>query len=67
MSVVTGWMPSMRVHAVLHDAGGQLGNYPWAGNWFNLSPTSMLTGHIEGISRAGGASNAALYSRMYGW
>lgn len=67
LEALTGWMPSMRVHAVLHDAGGQLGNYPWAGNWFNLDRTSMLTGHIEGISRAGGASNAALYSRMYGW
>jgi len=70
LEVTTGWMPGMRVHAVLHDAGGFLGYYPWAGNWLGgLVDTSKGTfaGQIEGISRASGASGFTVYSRLFGW
>ena len=67
LEALTGWMPMMRVHAILHDAGGFVGYYPWAGNWLNMTGSSMLAGHVEGIARGSGASGFPIYSRLFGW
>jgi len=74
LEVVTGWLPDVRTHAVMHDAFGRIvkqfgtgPGYPYTGaNWFGLSNKAPFAGALEGLFAHGGNSISAVMLRSSG-
>jgi RHS repeat-associated protein len=78
LDVLTGWIPGVRAHSVLHDLSGYLFNefgrqgftagngYLYLGlNWFGVSAGNPLSGQVEGLAVTGGTSIGALFPRLF--
>jgi RHS repeat-associated protein len=73
LDTALGWIPGMRVHAVLHDLGGELAyiaqvepGYLYLGrNWLGMSFTNKLAGQVEGIFITSGRSFTSLLQRAW--
>ncbi|ATB37102.1 hypothetical protein CYFUS_002523 [Cystobacter fuscus] len=75
LEVTTGWIPGVKAHGVLHDAGGFLAGkegfgvgpgYLYLGhNFFGMSKTLPIAGQVEGITGTGGGSVSALFPRLF--
>ncbi|MFY0565417.1 FG-GAP-like repeat-containing protein [Archangium lansingense] len=79
LDVATGWIPGVRAHGVLHDAGGFLVNnfkigpgYLYVGpagsatyNFLGLKNTFPGAGQVEGLTGTGGQSVSALFPRLF--
>jgi RHS repeat-associated protein len=73
LEITTGWIPGVRVHSVLHDAGGFLARaegfgigpgYLYLGyNAFGLPKTLPIGGQLEGL--AGGGALNAIFPRLF--
>jgi hypothetical protein len=73
LDVVTGWIPGVRAHSVLHDTAGFLrtgfdvdpGYLYLNGNFFNMAAKNPLAGQVEGLAGTGGHSVTALFPRFF--
>lgn len=72
LDTLFGWIPGMRVHAVLHDLGGEFGEafiapgYLYENqNWFGMAINNKYAGQVEGIVINGGYSINSLLHRTY--
>ncbi|HEX5749738.1 MAG TPA: FG-GAP-like repeat-containing protein [Archangium sp.] len=73
LDTLTGWIPGVRAHSVLHDTAGFLRTSFDAGpgylyvtaDFFNMSAKNPLAGQVEGLTGTGGHSVSALFPRLF--